>query len=109
MSDGGNWTEVDWHCEVSAAPPTPAAPPTSAALPPLLQGDTNIRYFEIIAEPPYCQFLSLFQSTVSQRGMGVLPKRCVDYKQCEVMRFYKVENKGSIVPLIMTVPRKVCV
>ena len=39
----------------------------------------------------------------------MLPKRCVDYKQCEVMRFYKLDNKGSVVPLSMTVPRKVCV
>ena len=53
-------------------------------------------------------FLNLFQSTVAQRGMGVLPKRHVDSKQCEVMRFYKLDNKGSVVPIVMTVPRKVC-
>lgn len=70
------------------------------------KGDTNVRFFEVISEPPYLQFLNLYQSTVSQRGMGVLPKRCVDYKQCEVMRFYKLDNKGSVVPLVMTVPRK---
>ncbi len=75
----------------------------------LIQGDTQIRYFEITAEKPYCFFLNMYQSTAPQRGMGCMPKRHMDYMHCEVMRFFKLQIKGMIEPISMTVPRKVCV
>ena len=72
------------------------------------QGDTQIRYFEITDASPYCHWLSMFQSNVPQRGVGLMPKRKLDYMNCEVMRFYKVQQtKGLVEPISMTVPRKV--
>ena len=56
---------------------------------------------------PYAHFLSMYQSNTSQRGVGVLPKRHVNYMECEVMRFYKLQTKGIVEPIAMTVPRKV--
>ena len=71
------------------------------------QGDTIIRYFEIVDAPPYIHFLSLYQTKDPQRGMGCMPKRELDYMKCEVMRFYRLVTKGYAEPTSMTVPRKV--
>ena len=38
------------------------------------KGDGNIRYYEITEEAPYCHFLSQYQSSAPQRGLGWLPK-----------------------------------
>ena len=71
-----------------------------------------IKYFEVTeakdGKPPSVFFLSMFQSTVPQRGCGLLPKRYNDVSKCEVMRFYKLyNNKGLVEPICMAVPRKV--
>ena len=71
------------------------------------QGDTQIRYFEITDKSPYCFYLSMHQSNQPQRGLGSMPKRELDYMNCEVMRFYKLNTKGIVEPISMTVPRKV--
>ncbi|XP_065883807.1 coronin-1A-like [Dysidea avara] len=70
------------------------------------KGDTQIKYFEIVDSSPYAHFLTMYQSSVPQRGVGVLPKRNVNFMECEVMRFYKLQTKGIIEPIAMTVPRK---
>lgn len=53
----------------------------------------------------------MYQPKETCRGAGVLPKKDLDYKKCEVMRFYRVltpSNKnGGVEPVSMTVPRKV--
>jgi len=36
-----------------------------------------------------------------------MPKRKLEYMNCEIMRFYKLNPKGMIEPISMTVPRKV--
>ena len=74
----------------------------------LTQGDTQIRLFEIVDEPPYCHFLNMVQFKDPMRGMGCMPKRELNYMKCEVMRFFKLLNKGIVEPVSMTVPRKVC-
>ena len=56
---------------------------------------------------PYAHFLTMYQSSASQRGVGVLPKRHINFMECEVMRFYKLQTKGIVEPIAMTVPRKV--
>lgn len=54
-------------------------------------------------------FLTMYQSTVPQRGAACMPKRVLDHMQCEVMRFFKVVPSKQIVePIVFTVPRKVC-
>jgi len=35
-----------------------------------LQGDGNIRYFEITTEKPYIQYLMEFRSPAPQKGLG---------------------------------------
>ena len=74
----------------------------------LLQGDTNIRYYEVTNEEPFVFSLSMHQSTVSVRGVGILPKRLVNVREHEICRFYRVvQTKGIVEPLSMIVPRKV--
>lgn len=34
------------------------------------QGDGNIRYYEIVPEPPYAHYLSQYQSGMPQRSLG---------------------------------------
>lgn len=70
------------------------------------KGDTQIRLFEIVDEPPYCHFLNMVQFKDPMRGMGCMPKRELNYMKCEVMRFFKLLNKGIVEPVSMTVPRK---
>ena len=73
------------------------------------QGDTQIRYFSLNDDAtPHVAFLSMYQSTIPQRGAGCMPKRHLDYMNTEVARFYKLNNKGMVEPIAMTVPRKVC-
>ena len=41
------------------------------------------------------------------RGACSMPKKEVEYMKCEVMRFYRLTQKGFVEPVAMTVPRKV--
>lgn len=71
------------------------------------KGDSNIRYFEITDEAPFVHYISTYQSTEPQRGMGWMPKRGCDILNCEIARFYKLHSKGFVEVLQFTVPRKV--
>lgn len=70
------------------------------------KGDSNIRYFEITEEAPHVHYISTFQSSEPQRGMGVMPKRGCDVHQCEISRFYKLHSRGFCEVISFTVPRK---
>jgi len=70
------------------------------------KGDSNIRYFEITEEAPFVHYISTYQSTEPQRGMGWMPKRGCDIRNCEIARFYKLHSKGLVEVLQFTVPRK---
>ncbi|XP_076364215.1 coronin-6-like isoform X2 [Tachypleus tridentatus] len=70
------------------------------------KGDSNIRYFEITDEPPFVHYINTYQSTVPQRGMGMMPKRGCDIKHCEISRFYRLHTSGFCEVLSFTVPRK---
>ncbi len=72
-----------------------------------VQGDGNIRYFELTDEAPYCHYLSEFKSALPQRGVGVMPKRGCSIGDCEIARMYKLHPKGFIEVIGFTVPRKV--
>ncbi|XP_026497028.2 coronin-2B-like isoform X1 [Vanessa tameamea] len=71
------------------------------------KGDGNIRYYEVVDEPPYVHFLNQFLSGNPQRGLGFMPKRGVHTGACEVFRFYKLHtSRGLCEPISMIVPRK---
>ncbi|XP_036399200.1 coronin-2B-like isoform X1 [Megalops cyprinoides] len=71
------------------------------------KGDGNIRYYEVIPEKPYLQYLMEFRSPDPQKGLGVMPKRGLDVGACEVFRFYKLVTQRSLVePISMIVPRR---
>ncbi|KAK1789722.1 hypothetical protein P4O66_015617, partial [Electrophorus voltai] len=73
----------------------------------VLQGDGNIRYYEVSPEKPHLQYLMEFSSSAPQKGLGVMPKRGLDVGECEVFRFYKlITLKGLVEPISMIVPRK---
>lgn len=72
-----------------------------------LQGDGNIRYYEVVNEAPWMHYLSQFISGNPQRGLGVMPKRGINTSLCEVFRFYKLHaTRGMCEPISMIVPRK---
>ena len=73
----------------------------------LLQGDGNIRYYEVSDAEPYFTFLNEYRSSSPQRGLGVMPKRGLDVTTCEIYRFYKLHNNNFVEPIAMTVPRRV--
>ncbi|XP_058466745.1 coronin-1C-like isoform X2 [Malaya genurostris] len=71
------------------------------------KGDGNIRYYEVVDEPPYVYYLNQFLSGQPQKALGFMPKRGVNVSQCEVFRFYKLHATGNICePISMIVPRK---
>ncbi|XP_041970822.1 coronin-2B-like isoform X2 [Aricia agestis] len=71
------------------------------------KGDGNIRYYEVVDEPPYVHFLNQFLSGNPQRGLGYMPKRGVNTAACEIFRFYKLHTaRGLCEPISMIVPRK---
>lgn len=71
------------------------------------KGDGNIRYYEIVDEPPYIYFLNQFLSGQPQKALGLMPKRGLNTQICEIFRFYKLQAAGCICETIsMIVPRK---
>lgn len=71
------------------------------------KGDGNIRYYEIVDDPPCIHFLNQYLSDSPQRGLGFMPKLGCDVKKCEVFRFYKLHTiKNICEPISMIVPRK---
>ncbi|XP_052872330.1 coronin-1C-like [Anopheles cruzii] len=71
------------------------------------KGDGNIRYYEVVDEPPYVYYLNQFLSGQPQKALGFMPKRGVHVHQCEVFRFYKLHAAGNVCePISMIVPRK---
>ncbi|XP_058055679.1 coronin-2B-like isoform X2 [Anopheles bellator] len=71
------------------------------------KGDGNIRYYEVVDEPPYVYYLNQFLSGQPQKALGFMPKRGVNVHQCEVFRFYKLHAAGNVCePISMIVPRK---
>ncbi|XP_020557569.1 coronin-2A isoform X2 [Oryzias latipes] len=72
-----------------------------------VQGDGNIRFYELSAEKPFISFLNEYRSVLPQKGLGVMPKRGLDVMGCEVFRFYRlIAVKDLVGPLSMIVPRK---
>jgi len=69
------------------------------------KGDGNIRYYEIVDEAPYIHYLTEFKSASPQRGACMIPKRCVNVSDCEVVRFLKLGTK-LVEPISFCVPRK---
>ena len=72
------------------------------------KGDCSIRYFEITDEAPFVHYINTYQSSEPQRGIGCMPKRGCDVKNCEIGRFFKLHSKGLCEVISFTVPRKVC-
>ncbi|XP_054155357.1 coronin-1C-like [Oppia nitens] len=70
------------------------------------KGDSNIRYFEITDEPPFVHYISTYQSSEPQRGIGFMPKRGCDILNCEIARLYKLHTRGFCEVIPFTVPRK---
>ncbi|NWI67879.1 COR2B protein, partial [Todus mexicanus] len=96
-----------WGLSSRALSRSPFAEALNPPSPCALQGDGNIRYYEIGSEKPYLSYLMEFRSPAPQKGLGVMPKHGLDVSACEVFRFYKlVTLKGLIEPISMIVPRR---
>ena len=73
-----------------------------------VQGDGNIRYYELIDQAPWSYYISEFKTSNPQRSVAWMPKRGCSISECEIARGYKLHPKGAIEPIGFTVPRKVC-
>ena len=73
-----------------------------------LQGDGNIRCYEMSESAPYYSEITQFVSDVPTKSACLAPKRCVDVMNCEVNRVLKLTS-NSVAPVSWVVPRKVCV
>ena len=69
------------------------------------KGDGVVRFYEIVNEKPYFYPVSDSRSSVSAKGMAVVPKRGLNVTQCEVMRLLKLTT-NSVEPMSFIVPRK---
>lgn len=70
------------------------------------KGDGNIRSFEFEDSDPYVFRLNDFRSTLSTKGICVIPKRGNEVMNCESARLLKLTNSQGVQPLSFTVPRK---
>ena len=70
------------------------------------KGDCTIKYYEVTEESPYVHYINTYQSSEPQRGIGQMPKRGCDIKNCEIGRFFKLHSKGLCEVISFTVPRK---
>jgi len=71
------------------------------------KGDGNIRIFEFEDKDPYLFKLNDgYHSTVSTRGICMVPKRGLDVMSHETARLLKVTNSHGVLPLRFYVPRK---
>lgn len=69
------------------------------------KGDGNIRYYELTNENPYCHDINSYRSSVSSKGVAMIPKRNLDIMKCETARILKLTT-NSVEPLSFYVPRK---
>jgi len=71
------------------------------------KGDGNIRLYEFEDKEPYLFPLGNgYRSTISTRGVCMVPKRAMNVMSHETTRLLKVTNNDGVFPLSMTVPRK---
>ncbi|CAD7925417.1 unnamed protein product [Amoebophrya sp. A25] len=69
------------------------------------KGDGNVKYFEIVEEPPFFHYITDFRSTTPQKGFDFLPKYAVDVGKKEIMRGVKCES-NAVQAISFQVPRK---
>lgn len=69
------------------------------------KGDGNIRYYEMVDEAVGYYALGEFRSSLSSKGMTMLPKRAVNVNNCEVAKFAKLTTK-HVETVSFTVPRR---
>lgn len=76
------------------------------------RGEVTIRYFEIVAAEDgggeaKLYDLFMYNSQTSQKSMCFMPKRGLEYMDCEIMRCYKLLNSSHMVePVSFYVPRR---
>jgi len=68
------------------------------------KGDGNLRFYEIVDEPPFVYFANEYKSNVPQSGIAKLPKTKVNVMKCEVLRILKLST-NSVIPIRCEVPR----
>lgn len=61
---------------------------------------------QVTPEAPFVHFISTFQSSDPQRGIGMMPKRGCDVNTCEIAKFYRLTNNGLCQLISFTVPRR---
>lgn len=64
-----------------------------------------MRFYEYVEEDAFVHYLSAASSTVSTKGMTMLPKRAVDVAKTEIVRFLKLTN-DAVLPMSVICPRK---
>ncbi len=57
-------------------------------------------------EAPYIQWHNSLKMNGSHRGACYAPKRCLNFMDCEVFRFYRLCST-NVEPVSMIIPRKV--
>lgn len=107
MFDPRNTAEPVWHKEMDQASGVlmPFYDEDTGILYVTGKGDGNIRYYELVDESPYIYGISELSSSVSTKGIAMMPKRGLDVGRCEVARFVRL-LKDSTETISFIVPRK---
>jgi WD40 repeat protein len=69
------------------------------------KGSGSIQYYELNNTSDIMYKLSEFRGSGSHKGVGWLPKRCMNVAKCEVARALRV-MRDSVIPVSFMVPRK---
>ncbi|KAJ6636345.1 Coronin-6, partial [Pseudolycoriella hygida] len=70
------------------------------------KGNSVIPYFEIIPDPPFVNYINLFQFAGTQAGIAMMPKRGCDVNICEIAKLYRLDSNGFCRIVSMQVPRQ---
>lgn len=73
-----------------------------------MQGDANIRLYEVTDDPPYLNYLNDSSGHKAYTAVCAMPKRGLNVKECEIMKLFLVDAEQLVIePLSFIVPRRV--
>eukprot|EP00824_Muranothrix_gubernata_P019871 TRINITY_DN40044_c0_g1_i1.p1 TRINITY_DN40044_c0_g1~~TRINITY_DN40044_c0_g1_i1.p1 ORF type:complete len:538 (-),score=110.48 TRINITY_DN40044_c0_g1_i1:3-1520(-) len=69
------------------------------------KGDPFVKFYDILDQEPFIEYLSAYKSNVCQMGCSFIPKRSVDTSKNEIMRLTKL-TQHTLETISFVLPRK---
>ncbi|CAJ0930417.1 unnamed protein product, partial [Mesorhabditis belari] len=71
------------------------------------KGDTVIRFYELLDQPPWSIYLNETCQHLPHTAIAHVPKRALNFSICEIFRFYRLHPEfSSVIPLSVIAPKR---